>query len=84
MKTGTAQTTPGQSINHDWMIGFAPANNPQIAVAVVVPQQNISSDGAGIAGPIVKKVMQAALPSGSVQQPCTVQMPPPSSFTQQG
>ncbi len=28
------------------MIGFAPANNPQIAVAVVVPFQNISSDGA--------------------------------------
>ncbi len=84
VKTGTAQTTPGQSINHDWMIGFAPANNPQIAVAVVVPQQNISSDGAGIAGPIVNKVMQAALPPGSVQQPCTVQMPPASSFTQQG
>jgi peptidoglycan glycosyltransferase len=81
VKTGTAQTSPGQSVNHDWMIGFAPANNPQIAVAVVVPKQNVSSDGAGIAGPIVKKVMEAALPLGSVQQPCTVQMPPLSTFT---
>ena len=81
VKTGTAQTGPQQGVNHDWMIGFAPANNPQIAVAVVVPKQNINSDGAGIAGPIVKKVMQAALPLGSVQQPCSVQAPPLSTFT---
>lgn len=79
VKTGTAQT--GLSVNHDWMIGFAPANNPQIAVAVVVPFQNISSDGAGIAGPIVNKIMQAAVPAGSVQQPCNVQMPPGSAFS---
>jgi penicillin-binding protein A len=78
VKTGTAQT--GLRTNHDWMIGFAPANNPQIAVAVVVPFQNISSDGAGIAGPIVNKIMQTALPPGSVQQPCNVQMPPSSAF----
>jgi peptidoglycan glycosyltransferase len=79
VKTGTAQT--GLSTNHDWMIGFAPANNPQIAVAVVVPFQNISSDGAGIAGPIVNQIMQAALPANSVQQPCNVQMPPSSAFS---
>ena len=35
------------------MIGFAPANNPQVAVAVVVPQQANSSDGASVAGPIM-------------------------------
>jgi peptidoglycan glycosyltransferase len=79
VKTGTAQTQGAG--NHDWMIGFAPANNPQIAIAVVVPFQNISSDGAGIAGPIVNKIMQAALPQGSVQQPCNVQMPPSSAFS---
>ena len=70
VKTGTAQT--GLGLNHDWMIGFAPANDPQIAVAVVVPFQNIASDGASVAGPIMNKVMQAALPPGSVSQPCTV------------
>jgi peptidoglycan glycosyltransferase len=70
VKTGTAQT--GLSTNHDWMIGFAPANNPQIAVAVVVPYQFIGTDGAQIAGPIVRTVMEAALPPGSVQQPCKV------------
>ena len=81
VKTGTAQTSPGQSVNHDWMIGLAPANDPKIAVAVVVPDQNISSDGAGVAGPIMKAVMEAALPQGSVSQPCSVQGLPVSAFT---
>ena len=80
VKTGTAQTGAVLGVNHDWMIGFAPANNPKIAVAVVVPDQNISSDGAGIAGPIVNKVMQAALPPGSVQQPCNVPAPALSAY----
>jgi penicillin-binding protein A len=61
VKTGTAQTGLGN--NDDWMIGFAPAENPQIAVAVVVPQQAVSSDGAGIAGPIMKAMLEAALGS---------------------
>ena len=81
VKTGTAQTNPNQNVNHDWMIGLAPANNPQIAVAVVVPDQDISSDGASVAGPIMKAVMQAALPPGSVQQPCGVPGLPTSAFT---
>ena len=80
VKTGTAQTNPNQSVNHDWMIGFAPANNPQVAIAVVVPNQYISSDGASVAGPIMKAMMQAALPQGSVTQPCSVQAPPLSAY----
>jgi penicillin-binding protein A len=79
VKTGTAQT--GLGVNHDWMIGFAPANNPQIAVAVVVPYQYIGTDGAQVAGPIVRAVMEAALPQGSVSQPCTVPPAPASAFT---
>jgi peptidoglycan glycosyltransferase len=81
VKTGTAQTGAAQGVNHDWMIGLAPANNPQIAVAVVVPDQNISSDGAQVAGPIMKAVMQAALPPSAVQQPCNVAGLPTSAFT---
>ena len=81
VKTGTAQTTAVQGVNHDWMIGFAPANNPKIAVAVVVPDQNIASDGAQVAGPIMRAVMEAALPQGSVSQPCSVTAPPLSVFT---
>jgi penicillin-binding protein A len=59
VKTGTAQSGLGN--NNDWMIGFAPASNPQIAVAVVVPQQAIESDGAGVAGPIMDAMLTAAL-----------------------
>ena len=62
-KTGTAQTSTGSG-NNNWLIGFAPADNPKVAVAVVVPAQNgLGSDttGAQIAGPIFKSVMQAAL-----------------------
>jgi penicillin-binding protein A len=70
VKTGTAQT--GLGLNHDWMIGFAPANNPQVAIAVVVPKQPIESEGATVAGPIMKEMMEAALPRESVTQPCTV------------
>ncbi len=72
VKTGTAQTSTQTGLTDTWMIGFAPANHPQIAVAVVVPFQSNSLDGAHVAGPIVKAVMQAALPPGSVSQPCTV------------
>ncbi len=80
VKTGTAQTDPKTGLTDTWMIGFAPANNPQIAVAVVVPQQANGSDGAHVAGPIMKDVMQAAIPQSSVQQPCNVQPVPASSF----
>jgi peptidoglycan glycosyltransferase len=82
VKTGTAQT--GLGVNHDWMIGFAPANNPQIAVAVVVPYQYIGTDGAQVAGPIMRAVMEAALPQGSVSQPCSTQPPPASVFASTG
>jgi peptidoglycan glycosyltransferase len=80
VKTGTAQTDKATGLTDTWMIGFAPANNPQVAVAVVVPQQANSSDGASVAGPIMNKVLQAAVPQSSVQQPCNVQPVPTSSF----
>ncbi len=80
VKTGTAQTDKATGQTDTWMIGFAPANNPQVAVAVVVPQQANSSDGASVAGPIMKAVLTAAVPQSSVQQPCSVQPVPTSSF----
>ncbi len=38
-KTGTAQTGVGNTNTDDWMIAFAPASHPTVAVAVVVPYQ---------------------------------------------
>ena len=57
-KSGTAQIGAGNTSNDGWMIGFAPADKPKVAVAVVV--HGISSYGMEIAGPIMKSVMQEA------------------------
>jgi peptidoglycan glycosyltransferase len=61
-KTGTAQV--GSILTNDtddWMIAFAPANNPTIAIAVSVPFQAYSATGAQIAGPIMKCMIEGAL-----------------------
>ncbi len=59
-KTGTAQIGIGESAPIDsWITGFAPANDPQIAVAVVV--HDAHSYGAKVAGPIMRAIMEAAL-----------------------
>lgn len=59
-KTGTAQLGIGESAPIDsWITGFAPANNPQIAVAVVIHDAN--TYGARAAGPIMRALMEAAL-----------------------
>ncbi len=50
-KTGTAQTTDnGKKSNNSWVISFAPYENPQYAVCVLV--QNGGSGG-GVCGPLV-------------------------------
>ncbi|MCA2005339.1 MAG: penicillin-binding protein 2, partial [Ignavibacterium sp.] len=55
-KTGTAQNPHGK--DHAFFIGFAPSENPKIAVAVVV--ENIGFGGTH-AAPIAKKMMDAYL-----------------------
>jgi peptidoglycan glycosyltransferase len=61
VKTGTAQTGLPQSPTDDWMIGFAPAYDPVVAVAVIVPFQAQSDTGAAVAGPIMRTMLTAAL-----------------------
>jgi peptidoglycan glycosyltransferase len=68
VKTGTAQTGNPSANTDDWMIGFAPANNPVVAVAVVVPNQNFVDTGAGVAGPVMKAMLEAALGTNSPSQ----------------
>ncbi len=60
-KTGTAQTGVGNTRTTDWMIAFAPASHPTVAVAVAMPHQPVDLTGAIVAGPIVKTMIQAAL-----------------------
>jgi peptidoglycan glycosyltransferase len=62
-KTGTAQNAPGKA-PHAWFIGFAPADNPQVAVAVLVENGgNAGSEATGgkVAAPIARAVMRAVL-----------------------
>jgi penicillin-binding protein A len=61
VKTGTAQAGAGNTNTTDWMIGFAPAYDPVVAISVVVPLQARSASGAAIAGPIMKAMTTLAL-----------------------
>ena len=58
-KTGTAQIGDGNTSIDGWVVGFAPADDPKIAVAVVV--HNVDLYGSFAAGPIMKAMMQEAL-----------------------
>ncbi len=57
-KTGTAQNGNGKPYTL-WFTGFAPANDPQVAIAVVV--ENGTSFGNAVAAPIARKVIEAVL-----------------------
>jgi peptidoglycan glycosyltransferase len=60
-KTGTAQTGGRPELTDDWMIAFAPATHPVVAIAVIVPFQTVFTTGAIAAGPVMKCMIEAAL-----------------------
>jgi peptidoglycan glycosyltransferase len=62
-KTGTAQHGEGAD-PHAWFTSFAPADGPQVAVAVIVLDGgSLGSEATGgqVAAPIARAVMEAAL-----------------------
>ncbi|HVX46967.1 MAG TPA: penicillin-binding transpeptidase domain-containing protein [Mycobacteriales bacterium] len=62
-KTGTADNAPGKP-PHAWFIGFAPADDPQVAVAVLIEHGGVAGNettGGEAAAPIGKAVMQAII-----------------------
>jgi peptidoglycan glycosyltransferase len=62
-KTGTAQTSPGKP-PHAWFTAFAPADNPTIAVAVVVEDGGRLGNeafGGKVAAPIARQVIEAVM-----------------------
>lgn len=66
-KTGTAQLNPeGETErSHAWIMGFAPAESPRVAVAVMLRGVNdeiSSSTGGRLAGPVARRLLDAALP----------------------
>ncbi|MCL2090985.1 MAG: penicillin-binding protein 2 [Micrococcales bacterium] len=64
-KTGTAQD--GSRAPHVWYTGFAPANDPQVAVVVFVKNGGTAGDdaatGGKVAAPMAKQVIEAVLNS---------------------
>jgi peptidoglycan glycosyltransferase len=64
-KTGTAQSGREDDPPYAWFTSFAPADNPQVAVAVVIEEapDTARDDIAGgrLAAPIAKAVMEAVL-----------------------
>ena len=62
-KTGTAQSTADRP-PYAWFVSFAPAQNPEIAVAVVVESSDTARSeiaGGRLAGPVARAVMQAVV-----------------------
>jgi penicillin-binding protein A len=69
-KTGTAEhgNDPKNTAPHVWYVGFAPADNPQVAVAVLVEsggdRNDLAATGGAVAAPIGRAVIRAALGGG--------------------
>jgi peptidoglycan glycosyltransferase len=75
-KTGTADNGPqkadGSYVNqpHAWFTGFAPADNPKIAVAVIIENGGVAGNeatGGKAAAPVASAVMKAYLASQGVK-----------------
>jgi peptidoglycan glycosyltransferase len=60
-KTGTAEISSG--VNDAWFIGFAPADDPKIAISCIV--EHTSGFGGPTCGPIFKSVAESLLGSGA-------------------
>jgi peptidoglycan glycosyltransferase len=55
-KTGTAEVANASP--HAWFVAFAPAGDPQVAVAVLVEN---AGTGGSVAAPIARRIIAAAL-----------------------
>ena len=70
-KTGTAQTAEGRP-PHVWFTGFAPSDDPRVAVAVVIETGGEVGDeatGGRVAAPVARAVMEAALTTDDLDAP---------------
>jgi peptidoglycan glycosyltransferase len=65
-KTGTAETgnDPKNTPPYAWYVAFAPAENPKIAVAVVVESRDVAATGGKVSAAIGRTTINAALAGG--------------------
>jgi peptidoglycan glycosyltransferase len=68
-KTGTAEhgTDPRNTPPHAWYVAFAPAQNPRVAIAVLVENggDRLSATGGALAAPIGRATIAAVLQGAS-------------------
>jgi penicillin-binding protein A len=63
-KTGTAQVgLQGSGLTQPWFIGFAPIEDPKVAIAVTVERSN-GGFGGTVAAPIARDIIQTLLSEG--------------------
>ena len=55
-KTGTAEVGGPDTVPHSWFAAYAPANNPEIAITVLVEN---AGEGATVAAPLTRQVVEA-------------------------
>jgi penicillin-binding protein A len=64
-KTGTASVGPaGVGETQPWFIGFAPADDPKVAIAVDLERSDSGQSGGAVAAPIARDVVQTLLSEG--------------------
>ena len=54
-KTGTATALDGSGATHAWFVGFAPAENPEIAIVVFLDRGTGAHTAAPVAGEILRE-----------------------------
>jgi penicillin-binding protein 2 len=64
-KTGSAEHDKGKKTN-SWFVGFAPAENPRIAICVLVEE---AGHGGDVAAPLASQVIKAYLSKAPVKTP---------------
>lgn len=57
-KTGTAEL--GDGLNNSWFTGFAPADNPEVVVTIMMPKVDVAT-GAELTSPNASKLFKAVL-----------------------
>ena len=62
-KTGTAEIIPEENVNQAWFIGFAPSDDPRVAIAVTV--ERTSGFGGTVAAPIAQQVLEVLVENTS-------------------
>ena len=55
-KTGTAEVGGPDTEPHSWFASYAPANDPEIAVVVIVEN---AGEGSSVAAPLTRQVVEA-------------------------